>query len=186
MHTLTKFLDKTLSLLGIIALMLMMLHVVINALSRYFFRAPLDGTQELVNYWYLPILALVGFITAHCRNEHIAVSLVLDRLNARNYLEYVVFGRALGILLCVGWAWFGFTEAWSAMNVGKTAGVTDVILWPMYFLIPIVFTGLTVLFGLDIVRAFRGDLRPLENQAMDGDPLGDPAEVRAVESRVGA
>ena len=69
--------DKILSVLTAIALIVMMLHVVAHALLRYFFNSPIYGTNEIVAYWYLPMIALLGIPAAQLQKEHITVSLVI-------------------------------------------------------------------------------------------------------------
>lgn len=169
MNKLAKLLDGALSTLTVLALVAMMLHTVANAVSRRFFDAPLDGTNELVAYWYLPIIALVGFVAAHWRREHIRVSLVVDRLRLRNQVEYLVLSRVIGILLCVALSWFGLSEALRNLSVGMTAGVTSLVVWPVSFLVPVVFVLLGILFVADIVRAVRGGVGATEESSLDTD-----------------
>src|SRR5690625_7584591 len=92
----SKVLDSALTALTAAALIWMMLHITINALSRQFLNSPISGTNELVAYWYMPVVALIGFVTAHIRREHISVSLVVDRLPPRHQVEYFVLGTSLG------------------------------------------------------------------------------------------
>lgn len=148
--------DGTMAVLASVALIAMMLHTVLNAVSRRFLGAPLPGTSELVAYWYLPVIALVGFVVAHWRSEHIRVSLVTDRLRARNRTEFEVLDRSLGIVVSLALAWFGLHEALRYLEVGMTAGVTSLIIWPVSFLVPAVFVLLAASFAADILRATRG------------------------------
>src|SRR5690625_2316503 len=127
----SKVLDSALTALTAAALIWMMLHITINALSRQFLNSPISGTNELVAYWYMPVVALIGFVTAHIRREHISVSLVVDRLPPRNQVEYFVFGRSPTAMLCLFLSWFGLSKAWETLETGRTAGQTAIILWPV-------------------------------------------------------
>lgn len=147
--------DKILSVLTAIALIVMMLHVVAHALLRYFFNAPIYGTNEIVAFWYLPMIALLGIPAAQLQKEHITVSLVVDRMSHRTASIFKIFACILGALVSVGFAFFGFEEALENMKMGSTAGVTDIITWPVYFLVPLVFVVLTILFIVDLIVVLR-------------------------------
>lgn len=153
MEKLMKTLETLLSAITAIALIGMMLHTVLHALMRSLFDAPLYGTNELVAYWYLPVVTLLGFLAAQMRKEHISVSLVFDRLKRKNQLEYIVVSCVLTIVLFLGFAWFGFTEAMGDFQTGATAGVTVIVVWPVKLLLPFVFVLLAALFTIDLIKA---------------------------------
>lgn len=167
MGNLRNLLNATLSLLTTSVLLLALLHILANALSRHFFDHPIIATNELVEYWYMPVLALVGFLVAHNRNEHIQVSLIVDRLPAANKAEYVVFGRAVSIVVFLGLACFGLLEAWKNFSVGMTAGVTSIVVWPVSFLVPLVFLALAGVFTADIVRILRREQGPNDGSVLE-------------------
>lgn len=164
--------DKILSVLTAIALIVMMLHVVAHALLRYFFNSPIYGTNEIVAYWYLPMIALLGIPAAQLQKEHITVSLLSDRLAPLPQAIMKIFGYALGALVSVGFAWFGLQEALKRMDMGATAGVTDITAWPVYFLVPVVFVMLAALFVVDIVitaRTRNPEVNPLTGETAERD-----------------
>jgi TRAP-type C4-dicarboxylate transport system permease small subunit len=150
-----KGLDWVLSAVTSVVLIVMMFHVVANAILRHFFDQPIYGTNEVVAYWYLPAVVLLGIPAAQLRNEQITVTLVVDHINRKAALVFTVFASVLGVLMSLGFAWFGLHEAMEKMSIGATAGVIDVIAWPVYFLVPIVFVLLAVLFLIDIAMTAR-------------------------------
>lgn len=151
MSKVSATLEKVLSSIAAVGIIGMMLHTIVHALARHLFNAPLPGTNELVTYWYMPIITLIGFVVAQWRNEHISVSLLFDRLRDRNQFEYVVFGRVLGILLCGGFVWFGLLEALESMRIGGKAGVTAIPSWPVAFLVPASFSALAILYLREVL-----------------------------------
>lgn len=155
MLTFNKRLDSTLSIVAAVALIVMMLHVVAHALLRYSFNAPIDGTNEIVAYWYLPAVALLGIPAAQLQNEQITVTLAIERMNPISASIFKVFACILGALTSIGFAWYGFAEAMKNMAIGSTAGVTDIITWPIYFLVPIVFVMLAILYVIDMFLIVR-------------------------------
>lgn len=154
-----KGVESTLSLITAITLMLMMLHIVAHGILRYFFSSPIYGTNEIVSYWYLPIVVLLGIPAAQLRDEHINVTLVTGRLSEGTAAIFTAFGALIGLLLCVGFAWFGLTEALGNAAMGTTAGVTSVISYPVYFLVPLVFGLLGILYLSAMVKNLRRDVR---------------------------
>lgn len=148
-------LNKVLSIITAIALIVMMLHVVLNAFMRFSLHAPIYGTNEITAFWYLPMVALLGIPAAQLQNEQIIVTLAIDRMNHRTASIFKIFACILGGLVSLGFAWFGFEEALDNMAMGSTAGVTDIITWPVYFLVPSVFVLLAILYVIDILMILK-------------------------------
>ncbi|GAA2093059.1 MULTISPECIES: TRAP transporter small permease [Brevibacterium] len=177
MHNLNQLIDRLLSAITGVAVIAMMLHVVAHALMRFFFNAPLYGTNEIVAFWWLPAVALLGIPAAHLQKEHITVTIMLENLNARTANVFRIFACAVGALISLGFAWFGLEEAMKNTQIGSTAGVTDIITWPVYYLVPLVFLMLLVLYILDIVviaRTGRSDVDPLTGETVSNEPTEAP------------
>lgn len=146
-------LDRLIEVPAVVVTFLMMLHVTMNAVLRTFADQPLPNTLEYVQYWYLPAVAFLGFIAAQRRGQHVAADLIyarLPRLAQRIVLPVLL---AVSSVTSAGFAWFGWQEAMHAYEIDKTAGVSDVIAWPAYFLVPLAFGSLTVQFVVAAVKA---------------------------------
>lgn len=146
MLKLNKGLNAGLSFITAIALVLMVLHVVAHALMRFLFNAPISGTNEVVGYWYMPIVILLGIPAAQLQKEHISVTLLTDRLGQGTARVFSRFVHALGLMLCIAFTWYGMEEALENAELGSTAGVSDIITYPVYFLVPLVFALLGVMY----------------------------------------
>lgn len=133
----------------------MMLHIVIHALARSLFDAPIYGTNEIVEYWYLPIVALLGIPAAHLQKEHITVTIATEKARPATAAVFTVFACGLGALVSLAFAWFSLNRAMQYMALGQTADVSDIITWPVYFLVPIVFVLLAALYVVDAVLIAR-------------------------------
>lgn len=148
---------------AVIVIFVMMGHVVANAALRTWWDDPIDHTLEIVEYWYLPLVAFLGFIAAQHRGQHIAADLIYERLPTR------VRGAVLFVMLLIcavvslGFAWFGWDEARHAQEIRLTAGVSTVPAWPTYYLVPLAFGSLTLQFGYGALRAL---LRPARDHVM--------------------
>jgi TRAP-type C4-dicarboxylate transport system permease small subunit len=138
---------------AVIVTFLMMLHVTANAVLRTFANAPLPDTLEITQYWYLPIVAFLGFVAAQHRGQHIAADLIFEHLPhvVRPYVLSFMF--VLCTVVSAGFTWFSWPEALHSYDITRTAGVSDLISWPAYFLPPLAFGILTVQFAWAAVRA---------------------------------
>ncbi|MGO1183298.1 MAG: TRAP transporter small permease [Micrococcaceae bacterium] len=144
--------DRVLSYVSAVVLIIAVLHVVAHALMRSFFTAPIYGTNEIVTYWYLPIIVLLGIPAAQLQSEHINVTLVTERMSNRMQRLLRRFSALISLALCVGFAWYGFGEAMDKFSVGATAGVTNIITWPVYFVVPVGFIVLGYLYAIHLFR----------------------------------
>ena len=148
-------LSKCLTAVTAAAVIVMMVHIVLHALMRSVFDAPIYGTNEIVEYWYLPVVSLLGIPAAQLQKEHITVTMLVERVRSSTASVLTVFACLLGALVSLGFAWFGWERALENMAIGSTADVSDIITWPVYFLVPLVFALLAVLYVLDAVVIVR-------------------------------
>ena len=129
---------NALALVGGIAIILLMLHVVADVMGRELFSFPLEGTLEIVSFYYM--VAVTFFPLAYvCHNEgHISVELFTKNLPRRGS------HRLEAILLLVSFIftlWFA-TETWSRAMESYVEGemwetADDMIsVWPSRFILP--------------------------------------------------
>lgn len=156
----TSRIDQVLTVITGAVLILMMLHIAGNAILRTFFDAPIHGSNEIVAYWYMPILILLGLPVALARKEHISVTLVTGNLGKKSAKFFETFGFFLGLIMCLGFTWYGFNEAMSKTAIKATAGVTDLISYPAYFAVPLAFVLVALLYLVGIVNNVIGESRP--------------------------
>lgn len=131
---------------AVVVTFVMMVHITANALLRTFKNEPLPNTLEITQYWYLPIIAFLGFIAAQARGQHIAADLIYERFPEVTKRYVLAVLSVLAAVVCLGFAWYGWGEAVHAREIGKTAGVSDVVAWPPYFLVPLAFGVMVVQF----------------------------------------
>ncbi|MGO1849577.1 TRAP transporter small permease, partial [Microbacterium sp.] len=134
----------------------MMVHITANAVMRQLLREPLPSTNEIVGYWELPLVALLGLLAAQLRRDHIEVSLFVSRLPRQTRTQFAILSSLLVASLSVGFAWFGLVKALEDMTLGVTAGVSYLPIWPVTIFVPIVFATLAVLCVMDIIELLRG------------------------------
>ncbi len=169
-------LERVIEVPAVIVVFIMMGHVTANALARSLFDNPLPNTLEIVQYWYLPIVALLGFVAAQARGQHIAADLIYQHLPHRAR-PYVLAALLLtSAATCVGFAWFSWPEALQALETRRTGGVSAVPVWPVYFLVPAVFSVLSLQFFTEAWRVARGR-GPAGAGAADDPSLQDDFET---------
>ncbi|MBK1787320.1 TRAP transporter small permease [Prauserella cavernicola] len=138
-----------------VVLVVMVLHVVANALSRTITGQSLPETLEITTYWYMPIIALVGFVAAARRAEHLSAPLLFDRLTPRTQRIVRVALYLVAAVVCAAYAWYGLQEAWHNAGLELTAGASPLIIWPVTFLVPVAFGLLAVLYLIQLRTAAR-------------------------------
>jgi len=156
--------------------LVLMLHVVINALMRSFASQPIEGTLEHVGNWYLPTIILLGLVVAQQRREHIEAPLVFDRMPPTIQREVQIAVNIVTMLFVFFVAYYAYVEAYESMTIHETAGVSGVPIWFMKFAAPIGFFLYGLQLFLDIVEYVSGRTAPAEEPAALEEQLDEMAE----------
>ena len=130
--------------LGVLALMV---HVVANAVSRATVSVPINGTLEYVGNWYLPIIVLCAFALAQQKRQHVEARILFDKAPGRVKSEFETAGYLLTLVVAGMFAWSSLLNAVDAMEIGRTAGVSGIVVWPAYFAVPLGF----FLYGVQVM-----------------------------------
>lgn len=138
------------TILGGIAIALMMVHVSLDVLCRHVFNSPLPGTLTMVTYYYMVIATFVPLAHAEAKQAHISVEVATDLmpLRVQHHLQgwmYLATATIVGLL-----AWRTWLEALKSMQLGasQVQGAETIAVWPAYFALPIgagLMTALLVL-----------------------------------------
>ena len=67
-------------IVGGVGLVLMALHVSIDAIGKYLFSIPIPATLEIVAYYYMPAVVALPLALVEIRNGHVAVEMVHQML----------------------------------------------------------------------------------------------------------
>jgi TRAP-type C4-dicarboxylate transport system permease small subunit len=122
-----------------VVLIVMMVHVLANVVSRKFFGHSLPNTLELTQYYYLPMLAMVGMIAAQHSGEHITAEMFSGRFSRRELRITEIGADLICAAVSVGIVYYSFDRAMHGLDVGLVYGVTSLQVWPMLFVIPLCF-----------------------------------------------
>ncbi len=152
-----RSIDRAINSVTAVVVVAMMVHVTVHALSRFLFQAPLPVTNELIEYMYMPIVALLGIPSALLQREHIVATLFTERMTVANAVFFRALGAVIGVVVSAAWAFFGAREATHNMEIQAVAGISAVTIWPIYFIVPIVFTILAALYAYNAVMIIRNN-----------------------------
>lgn len=133
------------SLLAVVAglsLVVMMVHVSLDVLLKYFFKLPIPGTAEVVASYYMigTVFLPLAYIEVH--NRPIVVELFYDRMPRALQAPLDVLGTLASL------AFYAFLT-WQSMKIALVSlenreyvdGLWKVVVWPSRFIIPV---GLTI------------------------------------------
>lgn len=161
-----RLLIGTIDAVASVALIAMMVHVVANGILRSFAGSPIEHTLEYVQYWYLPVIAMLGFLSAQLRGRHITADLLYQAL-PKSVKRWVTVGSNLlcAVVMCA-FARGTWHDALHRLEIRQTAGLTDVPTWPVHFVLPLTFALLGIGFAAAAYRGVRRvDLNDLPGEA---------------------
>ena len=140
------------TILGGLAIALMMLHITADVVMRFLFNTPLPGTITYVANYYMLIAIFLPLAYAEHTNSHISVEIFSNKLPlcVRRHLEGLIFlGSSIICFIVTDRTW---QEAMRRFNSGTSVMQADhsIITWPTYFFLPIGFS----LLGLVLLLKF--------------------------------
>ncbi|GAB3297559.1 TRAP transporter small permease [Pseudoclavibacter terrae] len=152
--------ERALLTIAAIAVTLISLVLVFQVFMRYVLNSPTVWSEEFATLMFVwCVMAAIPVAVRH--SEHIAVTLVVDRMHGKVRRTFVVVAyvltAALFALVTVYAAMMLPTGARQLMTGLTIASGVDVTLLAMYLMVPIGM-GLSFLFSLEkLVAALRGD-----------------------------
>jgi TRAP-type C4-dicarboxylate transport system permease small subunit len=142
MNAFGRFLARTVdvsTVIGLIAVALMMLHITIDVAGKFLLNTPVPATISLVSHYYMVVVAFLPIAFAERRRAHITVEVLTELFPARaqHHLyawSYVLSAVVYGLLTFRSW-----DEARRAHEIGAfiMEQSTKLIVWPSYYLLPI-------------------------------------------------
>ncbi|WP_416899158.1 MAG: TRAP transporter small permease [Minwuia sp.] len=134
------------SVVGSIAVGLMMVHITADVIGKFIFFSPVPATITLVSNYYMVVVAFLPLALAERRNAHISVEVLTERFPAAlqrhiNGWTYLLSAVVFGLL-----TYRSFTDALDKQDTGSfiMEQSTKVLIWPGHYLLPI-GAGLMVL-----------------------------------------
>ena len=160
---LLEWLSHRLADLAGLILLVMMLHVTADVAMKYLFNNPIEGTLEIVAYYYMVGAVFLPLGLVEYLRSSISVELFFERFPKAMKIGVMGFVMAACAVFYGGFAWVTWGDALKAMAKGEIVmGPIDVVIWPTRFLLPIGFFMaalmclwhlLRLIFGGDAARA---------------------------------
>lgn len=172
-NRLILLLTRPLDVAVLVALPLMVVHILGNAVLRYVFAQPITGTLEIVTYWYMPIIVLAGFVAAEARGQHLDAPLLTQKLSRPAQVGVEVAVVALCLVMCLGFAYFSAGDALENAAIGLTSGAIGVPIWQPMLLVPLAYVAMSLSMVAKLVSLIRGDVEFLEAEEPSEEALWD-------------
>lgn len=135
-----------LALIGALAIVTLMLHVVIDVLLRNTLNAPVPATYEIVTHYYMIALAFIPLAWVEKGGGMVQVEVFEGLLGPRGLVWSDRLVALLSTVIYAALAWFTWATAMRNFDSGTfvLAQQVRVPTWPAYFLLPLGF-GLAAL-----------------------------------------
>lgn len=144
-------------LIGGLAVMAMLVHIIIDVSARHLFNIAVQGTLEIVSFYYMVGLVYLAIPLVQARSDHIFVELFT--VNAppkrQDLMDAVI--RVLSAALLIFFAWVTVDEALhqSEIRAVVEAGTDTMPVWPTRWLIPLSMGSTAVLCLWQALYLFR-------------------------------
>ncbi|MDF1730639.1 MAG: TRAP transporter small permease [Minwuia sp.] len=150
------------SIIGSIAVGLMMVHITVDVVGKFVFFSPVPATITMVSNYYMVVVAFLPLALAERRNSHISVEVLTELFPSRmqyhiNGLTYLLSGIVFGLL-----AWRGFNDAYNKQDMGSfiMEQSTKVLIWPGHYLLPIGATLMVLVLLFKFISYLSGRPQP--------------------------
>ncbi|WP_314037688.1 TRAP transporter small permease [Dietzia sp. CH92] len=132
----------------------LMLNVVLDVALRFLAGTPIEGTLDLTQYAWMPVLVSLGLGYALHRGEHIRVSLLTVSAGLRAQRIVEVCSLIVTVVAVVVLIWFSAERANESTHLGESAvGTAWLNIWPVRWVLVV---GLVVLLLQTVVEIWRG------------------------------
>lgn len=137
------------SILGCVALAVMMMLTAADVVLRYFFNSPIPGAYELTEFTMV-IFVACGLSYCSIMRGHVSVDLLFTRLSEKSQAVIDCFTKFIGIIIVSLMAWRTFQQMTVIHGFGEKS---QVLTLPVFPFIGIAGLGIA-LFGLVLILQF--------------------------------
>lgn len=144
-----------LALIGAVAIILLMLHVVADVVLRNTVNQPIPATYEIVTHFYMIALAFIPLAWVERGGGMVQVEVIEALLGDRGvwWSDRIVAAISTGIYGTLAWIGWGVAVKNMATGTFVMAQTLTVPTWPAYFLVPLGFGLAALTTGLRIFVA---------------------------------
>lgn len=134
------------TIIGAVAVVLMMTHIAIDVVAKYIFGVPMAGTITVVSNYYMIIVAFLPLAFAERRNGHISVEVLTEHFPKGVQRGLNVFTLVFSAVVFAALTWRSFIEANRAFAIGSFEIEHNIklVTWPARYLLPLGCALMTV------------------------------------------
>lgn len=143
-HTSVGILDRAASLLtgisiaiGASTVLLMVVNVFVDVLFRFTLNQPIQGTTEMVKYWWMLPIVFLGIAAAQRFREHTDLPILYDMLDHRGQAILKMIALACASIFVGYVGYYGLLNALDQLTIGEFDATTGIVLWPPRFVVPL-------------------------------------------------
>ncbi len=133
------FIQRPVLFVASLLIFVMMLHVVLDVLSKYLLNQPVTGTLEIVANYYMVAIVFLPLAVVQRQNGHVKVEVFTTALPQRVIAAFDVFAAVLTLIYVSLMTWFVLLEAidQTAIREKLQIGIALMPVWPARWFAPI-------------------------------------------------
>ncbi|MES2244748.1 MAG: TRAP transporter small permease [Pseudomonadota bacterium] len=113
------------------AMVLMAVHVSLDAFSKYLLSLPIPATLEVVAFYYMPAVAMLPIAYVEQKRMHIAIEILFDKMSLSWRRVCLVVNGVLTLGIMGTLSWLATREAIRKIEIGEYMfGEYPIIIWP--------------------------------------------------------
>jgi TRAP-type C4-dicarboxylate transport system permease small subunit len=137
-NSIVFILSKAFMYISSIILILMMFHIFLDVLFKYFFNSPLIGTLETVAYYYMVAVVFLPLALVEFRNEHIHVDMFYQMMSSPFKKIIYIFSSLISALYFSILSYQTFIDAIGAFEIRETVMANfNMYIWPSRWVLPL-------------------------------------------------
>jgi TRAP-type C4-dicarboxylate transport system permease small subunit len=123
-------LERVWMLFACISLFAVMVIITIDVAARYFFRAPLAWSFDLVSLYLMPAIFFLALSDTLHRNHHVNVDMIFPHVSTRTAHVLGLISSVVATIVFAAIAWVAAVRTWNEFKAGDVA--SGVIQWPSW------------------------------------------------------
>ncbi|MBB4038725.1 TRAP-type C4-dicarboxylate transport system permease small subunit [Microvirga flocculans] len=160
--------SRVLATIGGIVLIFMMLHIMLDVFMKYVFSAPVQGTLEIVSYYYMVIAVFLPLALVELKREQIVVDVFFNMFPRSLKLASVIFSLVLSVAIYAALTYRSTYDALHAQSIGEMAmGSAMTIVWPSRWALPVGFASAGLVCLWHLIGVLNGRNRNVWLEAYD-------------------
>jgi TRAP-type C4-dicarboxylate transport system permease small subunit len=152
-------LGRILMIIGGIAMVMMMLHIVTDVVLKHTLNDPIDGTTEIVAAYYMVALVYLPLAYVTFSEGHLIVELFTSKMSGRPLRLLTAISGVVTVFYLFFLIFVTVDEAVLRTLDGEAweTSVDLVAVWPSRWLLPIGLTAMGLIVIAQVIRWRRGD-----------------------------